>query len=256
MRYGKIYFALTVIFIVLIVMLSIKWRSDSVINKITITGNYTISREEILSAARLKDSAFDSDEINIDLIRNRISGHKEVKKAYVSLELPSDLKIEIIERRPVAILNGGSEILLIDDELEIFPFKNAVKMYDLPVISGVRTEIKPDPMKKYNEEDLRLALFLILNTYKESKATYNYISEVNLSDPDKIIVYMSEDSSPFYFPKKANESISNKEYQELILNRIEVFETYLKQSLDNHLKKNVNYVDLRYDNKVILNSNN
>lgn len=256
MRNGKIYFSLTIIFIGLIVILSVNWRSDAVIDKIIVTGNYTISREDILNSARLKDSAVNSADINIDNIRNRIAGHKEVKKVFVSLELPSELKIDIIERRPVAILNGGSEILLIDDELEIFPFKNAVKMYDLPVISGVRTEIKPDPMKKYNEEDLRLALYLILNTYRESKATYNYISEVNLSEPDKIIVYMSEDSSPFYFPRKINESISNKDYQELLVNKIDVFETYLKQSLDNHLQKNINYVDLRYENKVILNSNN
>jgi hypothetical protein len=67
---------------------------------------------------------------------------------------------------------------------------------------------------------------------------------------------MAEDSSPFYFPKKTNESISNTEYQELLLNRIVVFENYLKQSLDDHLRKDIKYVDLRYENKVILNSNN
>lgn len=256
MNSGKIYLGITVVFIGLIVLMSVKWRSESVIDKITLTGNYTISREEILNAARLKDSSVNSDEINIDLIRSRISNHKEVKKVFVSLELPSEIKIDVIERRPVAILNGENEIMLIDEELEIFPFKNAAKMYDLPVISGVRIESKPNPMKKYNNEDLRVALFLILNTYKESRATYNYISEVNMSDSEKIIVYMTEDSSPFYFPKKKNESISNAGYQELLINRVLVFESYLKQSLSDHLKKNVKYVDLRYENKVILNSNN
>ncbi|MEZ4822320.1 MAG: FtsQ-type POTRA domain-containing protein [Ignavibacteria bacterium] len=256
MKSGKVILILTVIFIALIVILSLNWRSETEINKISISGNYTISRDEILSARRLNDSSAITEEVNIDLIRNRISNHKEVKKVFVSLEQPSELKIEIIERRPVAIVNGENEIMLVDDELEIFPFKNSVKMYDLPVISGIRTEITPDPMKKYNKEDLRLALFLILNTYKTSKATYNYISEVNMADSDKVIVYMSEDSSPFYFPRKINESISNSEYQDLIINRIEVFESYLKQSLDNHLKKDIKYVDLRYENKVILNSNN
>jgi len=256
MRSGKVILALTIFFIALIAILSVKWRSETEINKITITGNYTINREEILNAARISDSSAITEEVNIDLIRNRISNHKEIKKVFVSLELPSELKIEIIERRPVAVINGENEIMLVDDELEIFPFKNAVKMYDLPVISGVRTELKPDPANRYNKEDLRLALFLILNTYRTSKATYNFISEVSLSDTDKVIVYMAEDSSPFYFPKKTNESISNTEYQELLLNRIVVFENYLKQSLDDHLRKDIKYVDLRYENKVILNSNN
>ncbi|MEO8666428.1 MAG: FtsQ-type POTRA domain-containing protein, partial [Ignavibacteria bacterium] len=157
---------------------SVKWRSGSTISKISITGNYTLTREEILAIARLKDSAISIDEINIDLIQDRISKHPELKKVFVSVELPSELKIEVIERRPVAILNGENEIKLIDNELDIFPFRNSSKMYDLPVISGVRIENNPHPSKKYNREDLRLALFLILNTYKQSRMAYNNISEV------------------------------------------------------------------------------
>ena len=256
MNVKKVILVLIVLFVITLAFLSLKWRSGNSIDKITITGNYTIPNEEILAAARLRDTVISSDEINIDNIQDRISKHPEIKKVYVSMEQLSELKIEIIERRPVAILNGDNEIKLIDDELDIFPFKNTSKMYDLPVISGVRIENNPNPMKKYNKEDLRLAIFLILNTYKESKAAYNNISEVNLSDTGKSVVYLSEDSSPFYFPRKYRESISNKDYQKLLINKIVIFENYLKQKLDNHLKKQVNYVDLRFDNEVIINSNN
>lgn len=255
MNAKKVILILIVLFAGALTLLSIKWRSGYIFEKITVTGNYTISEEEIFSIARLKDSLISSDEINIDNIQDRISKHPEIKKVFVSKELPSELKIEIIERRPVAILNGENEVKLIDDELEIFPFKNSTKLYDLPVISGVKIENTPNPKNKYKKEDLRLALFLILNSYKESKAVYNNISEINLSDSSKVIVYLSEDSSPFYFPRK-KESISNADYQILLLNTLAVFESYLKQSLDEHLKKQVNYVDLRYSNEVIVNSNN
>lgn len=252
----KIIFIFILLAVAALVIVSIKWRSGNTIDKITLNGNYTIPREEILGMSRLKDSRISREEIDIDLIEDRISKHPEVKKVYVSIELPSELKIEIIERRPVAILNGENEIKLIDNELDIFPFKNSSKMYDLPVISGVRIENNPNPMKKYNKEDLRLALFMILNTYNQSRMAYNNISEINLSDTGKAILYLSEDSSPFYFPRKYDVSISNKEYQGLLLNRLAVFESYLKQTLDSHMKKQVNYVDLRYDNEVIVNSNN
>ncbi|MEO8209128.1 MAG: FtsQ-type POTRA domain-containing protein [bacterium] len=255
MNTKQVILILIVLFIGVFTLLSIKWRSGNTLDKILITGNYTISKEEILSIARLNDSLINSDEINIDNIQDRISKHPEIKKAFVSKDLPSELKIEIIERRPVAILNGENEVKLIDDELEIFPFKNSSKLYDLPVISGVKIENTPNPKNKYKKEDLRLALFIILNSYKESKAVYNNISEINLSDSSKVIVYLSEDSSPFYFPRM-KESISNTEYQILIHNTLAVFENYLKQSLDEHLKKQVNYVDLRYNNEVIVNSNN
>ncbi len=256
MNSKSIIFAVIILIVSALVFFSINWRSGNTFSKITLTGNYTISREEIMEMARLKDSLISSDEINIDLIQDRISKHPEIKKVYVSKELPSELKIEIVERRPVAILNGENEIKLIDNELDIFPFKNSSKMYDLPVISGIRIENTPNPLKKYNKEDLRLALFLILNTYKQSKMVYNNISEVNLSDSGKAIIFLTEDSSPFYFPRKYRESISNEEYQNLLMNKLAVFESYLKQSLDIHLKKQINYVDLRYANEVIVNSNN
>ncbi len=256
MNSKKIILIFVVLFVGATAFLSLEWRSGNTLAKISLTGNYTIPREEILGMARLSDSIINSDEINIDLIQDRISKHPEIKKAFVSKEQPSELKIDIIERRPVAILSVDNEMKLIDDELEIFQFKTSSKMYDLPVISGVRINNHPDPMKKYNREDLRLALFIILNSYKESKAVYNNISEVNLADTGKVIVYLTEDSCPFYFPRKKNESISNKEYQNLLINKLAVFESYLKQSLDNHLKKQIQYVDLRYDNAIIVNSNN
>lgn len=253
MNSKKIILVLIVLFTIVITFLSLRWRTGNVFEKIIVTGNYTISREEILSIARLQDTIINADEIETGKIQDRISKHPEIKKVFVSKEQPSELKIEIIERRPAAILNGGDEVKLLDDELEIFPFKNSSKLYDLPIISGVRIENNPNPRKKYNQDDLRLALFLILNSYKQSKAVYNNISEVNLSEPDKITVYMAEDSSPFYFPRK-DESIAEAEYQKILLNKLVLFENYLKQSLDYHLTKEVNYVDLRYENEVIVNS--
>lgn len=256
MNAKKIILILVITGVALFTMLSLKWRSGSVIEKITVKGNYTISREEILNIARIKDTLLNADEVNIDNIQDRILKNPEIKKVFVSKELPSELKIEVIERRPVAIINTGNEAALIDDELEIFPFRNSVKLYDVPVISGIRNENNPDPSKKYNKDDLRLALYLILNSFKQSKAAYNNISEINLSDTNKIIVYLSEDSSPFYFPRRYNESISNVDYQNLLLNKLMVFENYLKQCLDKHIKKQVNYVDLRYSTEVIVNSTN
>ena len=256
MSVKKIILMLIVLFVAASALMSIKWRSENVYEKITVSGNYTITREEILNSARLKDTVLNSSEVNLSVIQDRIMKHPEVKKVFVSEELPSELKIEIVERRPVAILNGENEMKLIDDDLENFAFKNFNKLYDLPVISGVRIENTPNPKNKYNKNDLRLALFIILNSYKESKSMYNNISEISLSDSNKIIVYMSEDSSPFYFPRDKKASIADPEYQNLLLNKLRIFDSYIKQSMDNHLKKNINYVDLRYTNQIVVNSNN
>lgn len=255
MSIKKFILILIVLFVIVSAFMSLKWRNIRTIDKVTVTGNYTVTRDEILSAARIKDTISDED-INIDKIQDRIRKHPELKKVYVSKVLPSELKIEVIERRPLAIINGDNEMKLIDDELDVFPFKNSNKLYDLPVISGVRIESSPNQRNRYNKEDLRLALFIILNAYKESKTMYNNISEINLSDSGKVIVYLSEDSSPFYFPRNNSASISDPEYQTLMINKLTVFDSYIRQSLDIHLKKQINYVDLRYSDQILVNSNN
>ncbi|MBS1551541.1 MAG: FtsQ-type POTRA domain-containing protein [Bacteroidetes bacterium] len=255
MSIKKIILILIVLFVIVSAFMSLKWRNINTIDKVTVTGNYTVTREEILNAARIKDTISEED-IDIDKIQDRIMKHPELKKVFVSKVLPSELKIEVIERRPLAIINGDNEMKLIDDELDVFPFKNSNKLYDLPVISGVRIESSPNQRNRYNKEDLRLALFIILSAYKESKTMYNNISEVNLSDSGKIIVYLSEDSSPFYFPRNNSASISDPEYQTLLINKLTVFDSYIRQSLDIHLKKKINYVDLRYSDQILVNSNN
>lgn len=255
MSIKKIILILIVLFVIVSAFMSLKWRNINTIDKVTVTGNYTVTRDEILNAARIKDTISEED-IDVDKIQDRIMKHPELKKVFVSKVLPSELKIEVIERRPLAIINGDNEMKLIDDELDVFPFKNSNKLYDLPVISGVRIESSPNQRNRYNKEDLRLALFIILSAYKESKTMYNNISEVNLSDSGKIIVYLSEDSSPFYFPRNNSASISDPEYQTLLINKLTVFDSYIRQSLDIHLKKKINYVDLRYSDQILVNSNN
>ena len=255
MRNKIIILTLLVIIAAAGVYYSVGWRSGYVISQITVSGNHTLSREEILSAARLKDSAIIEKDAEIELIQDRLINHPEIKKAFVSKMPPSELRIEIIEKRPVAILNTGSELLLLDDELETFPFRQTAKAFDIPLISGVRIENTHNPKNRFNKEDLRYALFLILNSYKDSKILYSNISEINLSDTGKSIVYLSEDSSPFYLPRDVNKSLSDEEYRNQLLYKLKIFESYLKQSIDSHLKADVKYVDLRYSNHVIVNSN-
>lgn len=234
------------------VFLANRWRNDVHFDKITVEGNFTIDRNEILAVARLRDdSSVNVEELNIDLIQDRVANHPEVKKVFVSKEPPAELKIQIIEKNPIAILNSGSEARLIDDELEIFPFSNYEKMFDLPIISGLK--VKPtriDP-NKLDEEDLRIAAYIITNARREGKSLHYQISEVNMSDPEKILVYSNDGAVPFYFPRLAGKSIADKEYQDMIKNKLDVYQEFCDKILGS--QKDVLYVDLRFSNQVVVN---
>ncbi|HEX2788452.1 MAG TPA: FtsQ-type POTRA domain-containing protein [Ignavibacteria bacterium] len=236
-----------------VVVFANKWRNNLNYDKITIEGNHTIPSTDILEIARLReDSTINLDELNIDLIQDRISKHPEIKKAFVSKEPPDLLKIEVIEKRPIAVLNTSMGIKLIDDELEIFPYRNIEKIYDLPVISGIRTEDNIKGLNNINKNELRAALFIVLNAFKESKGLYNNISEINIADSTKLIVYSNEKSIPFYLPYSNAQDVKSKEYQEVVRTKMRLYDNFMNNIFSKIMTREIEYVDLRFSNQVVV----
>ena len=251
----KIFFLLLFVIAIVVsaLVLANNWRSNINFNKITITGNYTISREEILNSAHLKeDTVINIEELNIGMIQDRISKHPEIKRVFVSKEPPAELKIEILEKRPVAIINSGNELLLIDEELEIFSFKNYDKIYDLPIINGINIPNIQRPGLGASENDLRLALFIILESYKRGKYLYSYVSQINFSDSSKVKIHSNEKSIPFYLPKYPDKNITDINYQNEIKNKLVVLECFLEQIYAKNISQDLQYVDLRFSNQVVV----
>lgn len=236
-----------------VVVFANKWRNNLNYDKITIEGNHTIPSTDILEIARLKeDSTINLDELNIDAIQDRISKHPEIKKAFVSKEPPDELKIEVVEKRPIAVLNTSTGIKLIDDELEVFPYRNIEKIYDLPVISGIRVEDNIKGLSNINQNELRTALFIVLNAFKENKGLYNNISEINIADSTKLIVYSNEKSVPFYFPYSNTQDIKNTEYQELMRGKMKLYDNFMNNVFTKIMNKEIEHVDLRFSNQVVV----
>ena len=254
---NKFKFSILIIFVIAIIVSALvfanSWRSNVYFDKVTVSGNFTLSKEDILDVAHLKeDSVINIEELNIDKIQDRIAKHPEVKKVFVSKEPPAELRIDITERRPVAIINFGNELKLVDKELEIFSFKNFEKIFDLPVINGL--DIANDTKTGISawENDIRLALFIILESHKIGKYLYSQISEISLSDSNKIIVYSNENSVPFYFPRYADKNIYDTEYQNEISNKLVLLKSFLEQVHVRNVKKDLEYVDLRFSNQVVV----
>ena len=252
----KKYSILLLIVVVILIVVAIfanKWRNIVELDKITISGNYTLTKQEILNFAKLnEDSVVNIEELNLKIIQDRVSKNPEIKKVFVSKVPPSELKIEIIEKRPVALLNSDNELKLIDEELEVFSFKNFQKIYDLPVITGYSTGgiRAPDSMKNVN--NLKTALFIILNAYQKSKTLYNMISEINIADSSKIIVYSNEKSVQFYFPRYSDKNINDKNYQRELMNTLVKFNAFHIQT---NVKENISYVDLRFNGQAVIKFN-
>ncbi len=215
------------------------WRNKTIISKITVKGNITISESEILAAAGLKaDSLINLEELNIIFIRDRITKHPEVKKVLVSKEPPSELVIEITEKKPIAIILRKNEIFLIDEEQEVFSIKNYDKAFDLPIISGLKSD------ESKNKEDINIAITFLKATYEKGKYLQNLISEINMKDSSKIIVKTNDKLLSFYFPRIEKNGI------DIYKEKLNLFKSFMDEEV---LMKNLNceYVDMRYSNQII-----
>ena len=228
--------------VVVLIFVANNWRNKTFVNKITIKGNLTISETEILTTAGLKaDSLINLDELNIAFIRDRIAKHPEIKRVVVSKEPPSELVIEIAEKKPIALLVKNTELNLIDEDKEVFSIKNFEKVFDLPVINGLVNEGSPE-----YKSDLDIAIYFIKSAYAKGKYIQNQISEVNMSDSGRVTVFSNDRPTVFYFPKVRKESEANEVYKA----KLGVF----KKFIDDEIVKNnlrCEYVDLRFSNQVI-----
>ena len=223
----------------LIIILANNWRNKTYISKITIKGNITISENEILTAAGLKaDSTLNLDGLNELFIRDRVAKHPEIKKVVVSKEPPSELIIEVIEKKPIAIVIRSNEIYLVDEEQEIFPIKNYDKAFDLPIINGLGID------DRKNKTDINAAMNFLKAAYEKGKYIQNLISEVNMKDSSKIIVKTNDKLTSFYFKRV------DKNAKEYYKTRLELFKRFMDEEITLR-SLNCEYVDMRFSNQII-----
>jgi cell division protein FtsQ len=235
-----LFLSLSSLVIFLFIVFANNWRNKTYINKITVKGNITLSESEVLSAAGIKaDSVLNLEELNLSFIRDRVAKHPEIKKVVVSKEPPSELIIEITEKKPLAVIIKNNELNLIDDEQEVFTFKNYEKAYDLPVISG----LKPEGSPQY-KSDINMALNLLKAAYSKGRYLQNMISEVNMKDSNKVIVKSNDKSISFYFPRIEKDALL------VYKQKLGLFKKFMEEEI---LKKNMEcqYVDIRYSNQII-----
>jgi cell division protein FtsQ len=246
----KVILALLILVFVIaaVVYFANRWRTNVTFDKITV-------KEEILQAANIKSDSVNIEELNLVFIQDRISKHPEIKKVFVSKNPPDELVIEVYEKRPLAIVNVGNQLNLVDEECELFPFKNYEKLYDLPVITGIKQVSTQQIEDKSYMKDLRTAVFLTMNAYKKSKFLYNQISEINVADTNKIIIFTNDKSIPVYFPRSEDKNISDLNYQKELVNKLVVLKNFFEKSFESLKEKKLDYVDLRYNNQIIVKTN-
>lgn len=173
--------AIKTLIILILLMLTIymcKWfiKTDYFnIKEVEIIGEYdNLIKNDIIS--KLEDLK-NKNIVYLDTseIEKKLSQDARIKKISILKVFPSKLKIELEERKPHAYVRKDGEILIADEELNIFGYISELEPKNLPIVDYVDEE---------SMKDLKIIVSKIKN-----QDFYSTISEIKKSSKKEADVY-------------------------------------------------------------------
>ena len=171
-------------------------------------------------------------------IRKRIEEHPYVKAVRVSNHYPSQIRIEIMEREPMAIVNKDPMVFL-DKSGFVLPDLGNLNKHILPVMSNFNSDEDFYPHGKKALSVKIIECISLLSQLKEQYSElYDNLSEIKMSASNEIELILADQPTHIFL---GNHDI------DLRINILKEFEKELKpKSISGY-----SYLDIRYDNQVI-----
>ena len=216
------------------------WSSISnnlILEEISISNTKFIEKSEFhkLVSGFLWKPLEDVDLANISYI---IEEHPYVEAARVSKWYPSKIKIELIEREPIAILNVEPMILL-DKNSFVLPNKTIRSNYNLPILNNFNTNINLYPSgKKVLSANVENSINWLQKIKIEYPSLYSDISEMTITSSDQLNIILSEYPTSIFLGK------------DQIWVKIEILKKF-ESGLSPKKLSDFKYIDMRYNNQII-----
>ena len=210
-------------------------------DQIELSGNHIVSREAVLQPFA-RDRNHSVLRIPLDARRSQLEELPWVESASVQRILPNRIRVELIERTPIAFLRSGNELALIDAHGVILDRPEGQDLH-FPIVTGL-----PDSMPREEREKR-------MQTYQEflgdadlvRSGSSDHVSEVDLSNAKDLRVVMTGLAS-------ANDS------QEVTVHfGSDDFTGKYRMLVDNFAQWQANAgrvqsIDLQYSRQVVVNS--
>jgi cell division septal protein FtsQ len=214
-------------------------RSDSYKkSNIEIVGNRMVSSAKIYQICGFTSKEDKEIKINIDKVAARLMEFKYVKGVSITRRPPQILNITVEEYHPVAFIYGKG-LNLIDGEGVLIPVPDAKIIWDLPLISGLKEGLGRLGSKTI-AGDAYLALEVVRYLDDENPLLASMISEIDLSGRKTIELHLIKGGAKI----RVNRDTF---YKELF-----VLKNYIANYLDWGQLAKIEYIDLRFENQLIV----
>ncbi len=206
---------------------------------IELQGNAHLSRSQLLSIFG-EDVDGNLFAVPLRARRNQLEEIPWVEHATVMRLLPNRLRIDVVERTPVAFVRQGSSIGMADRSgvlLDIPPDAPGNPNYSFPVVTG----LKPEDAPELREQRMRLYSAFLRDLDSTGKKVSTELSEVDLSDPEDLKALLPSGNG--------NETLVHFGTGNF-LHRYQRFEDHIEEWRGQYPR--LSSVDMRYERQVVL----
>jgi cell division protein FtsQ len=202
------------------------------------TGLAQVSRADVLPVFG-EDIGRNIFHVPISLRRRQLEEIPWVERATVMRVLPDQIRINLVERKPVAFTRQGQQIGLVDANGVLLSMPAATMAqhhYSFPVLTGI------DPGDPLSSRSARMAVYgrLVAELDANNQRLSDQISEIDLTDPEDARVLMAEQGA----------DILAHFGQDRFLERYQRYKAHIAEWRQQYPR--LAAVDLRYDRQVVL----
>lgn len=214
------------------------WKRDMKVSNITVAGNSIITEKEILSLANISQGQRLYD-VDLQAAQKHLMQNAFVKWAAVNREAPDRIAISVKERVPITAV-VLERIEYIDADGVVLPPARSENIFDLPVLTGAFQSSEFVPGRQIVRSDMREALEILATAQQLSDELYRRISEIHIESGRDIILYTAESGVPVVFGRGD------------VGVKLVKFDGFWKEIVPHHGAHELVYVDLRFEDQVVV----
>lgn len=205
---------------------------------ITVVGNTHVTRAQMLSVFG-EDVDRNIFHVPMDQRRAQLEAMPWVEHATLMRLLPNRLRVEVVERVPIAFVRQGGSIGLVDANgvlLDIPPDTPGNAGYSFPVVTGLTPEQSPAE----RAERMKLYSAFLKDLDSDGKGVSAQLSEIDLSNPEDVKALIPDH----------NIEVQVHFGTENFLSRLHKFQEHLVEWRTQYPR--LSSVDMRYERQVVL----
>ncbi|MFO7766900.1 MAG: FtsQ-type POTRA domain-containing protein [Pelovirga sp.] len=218
-------------FLVQLLMASDQFRIET----IRVEGNQRLCDQTLVALSDVQPgmSIFSLD---LDLIGRKIAENPWIREARIQRIFPRQVRIMVVERKPLAIVNLDY-LYYLDEDAVVFKVLDTTDNLDFPVVTGFDRE-RLERGAQQDHEELQQIVGLIMDLEQRQTFGLHNVAEVHRETAGGLSVYTAENGVKI--------KLGYDQYGEK-LDRLEHIYTLLRPKM-----KMLDYIDLNVDEKVIV----